>query len=204
MSQTSRIMRLEIKFECFRDSDIFSSSHNSIQLLSQIPSSEHDEFRSFIKTVGMSQKYSFATKGEYSVENGSAELTYTEDTSIGLGGDTVRIRFTDTPEGRQSLMLEREPNPMKLLFSKGVTLNCLSLIGIQTEISTVTKCLKNTITESGGRLLLDYEMVLFGMSLYRSRHEIYALPSLSSAKASQTDETSPQPTLFYNAGKSGI
>ena len=93
--------------------------------------------------------------------------------------------------------MEREPNPMRLIFSPVITVNYLNINGIRAEISTVAKKLVNTMTETGGRLLIDYELILFGMSMYRSRMEIKAVP-LTAGNPDSTDEVKP---LFFDAGR---
>jgi len=201
MAQTSRRMRLEIKFECFRDAEIFASSHNSIMALSQLPDEEHDSLRAFMKTVGMTQSYSFSTYGDYSCEQNTVKLSYFEDPALGLGGDTVNLCFADSRDGRDALLIERAPNPMKLMFSRGVTVNYLNLVGIRAEISTVTKKLINTLGETGGRLLIDFEMIMFGMSMYRSRLEIYAMPETKASDDTTDTAESEKPVLFYSAGR---
>jgi len=192
---TNRKLKLDIDFVCFRDLEMFASSHNSIRMLSQFPDYEQDNFRSLIKTLGTSQSYRYSTTGEYSEENGSAQLSYVEDPAVGLGGETIHLRFDTDETGRKALLMEREPNPMRLIFSPVITVNYLNINGIRTEISTVAKKLVNTITETGGRLLIDYELILFGMSMYRSRMEIKAVPLTGTP-----DMTEAKP-LFFDAGR---
>ena len=192
---TKRKLKLDIDFVCFRDLEMFASSHNSIRMLSQFPDYEQDNFRSLIKTLGTSQSYRYSTTGEYCEENGSAHLSYVEDPAVGLGGETIHLRFDTDETGRKALLMEREPNPMRLIFSPVITVNYLNINGIRAEISTVAKKLVNTMTETGGRLLIDYELILFGMSMYRSRTEIKAVPLTGTP-----DMTEAKP-LFFDAGR---
>jgi len=193
--ETSFPLKLRIDLNCFREAAIFSPS-NTIQLLSRHPEYEHDDHRAFMRAIGTTQNYRYATEGSFIVSENSAKLIYTEDPSLGLSGDTVALHFARSPEKRSSLMIERSLNQQKLFFAKGQTINYLTIAGIRTEICTITKKHFNTLTENGGKLILDYELLSFGMSMLRTRIEINA----DKPEKSTAEETTETP-LFYIAGK---
>lgn len=203
-------LKLQIEYSCFRNSDTFAVSSNTIKFLARYPEYEHDGHRTIMKALGSSQNYKYYTEGNFIIKGDGAKLFYREDDRIGLSGELISLNFSHPEDKRSSLLYEQISSKRRLLFTKGQTVNILNIGGVGTEICILTKKLVNTLSENGGRLILDYETAFFGMTMYSARLEIIAdklkpkqEPEYFDADGNPTAalKRSFAPKLLYIAGK---
>jgi len=142
----------------------------------------------FMSAIGTSQNYKYSTEAFYQCDSTNAKLAYSESRALGLSGGSVNMYFAKDVASRNILVLERTNEHIKLIISNGTTLNHFNMHGFSIELCVVTRHFENTVTEEGGHLLLDFDIVAMGYFSLRWRIEIDALPS--------NDDSIPSPLLY--------